>query len=608
MLKSFKINKMNTKYIILFIFSSLLLVSCNEDDFLDKKPLTPTDFAFYTSPDGAIQGINAAYDILQLGEQVGRVELNGTVCSGDAMAGGEPGGGDQPALQSMMKFSVISSTHYLSAYWNALYRGIYRCNLILYYIADPIEGFDENLRKRLIGEATYLRGLFHFKLQTFYGGMPQLQADFGGKLKGIPFVDRVLLKDEWMQERPEMSYTWERIEQDFAKAAELLPAQYDASNKGRATKGAATSMLAKTYLYQEKWDQAYQAAKKVIESGEYWLIGEDGHNEPLRVTRLGKNGEFETVMPGYKWIWQPEANNSRESIFDVQHFQQGVGTFPEGMEGNLLPRYYGPRAVKAYYFNTKTGTYDQIDTEYFWGFILPTKYFIETAFEEAGGVENGKIVDPRFAISVITPDSKIPYHYTDQTLREMFPDSAPYSAYFNNPATGYATWKYFNDPYFNNSRQTLGDNPQNMKYFRFADLLLIGAEAAIHTGNANDALTWVNRVRNRARNSGNTGFPKNLTSVTLENIYAERRVELAFESHQFFDLVRTRRAAKVLTQDAMRYAITTNQVVSADGVVVTNTVQEQYGDNFVTGRNEVWPIPQSEIDNTNGSITQNPGY
>jgi hypothetical protein len=586
-------------YYILFI-SSLLFAACDEEGFLDKKPLTPTDFAFYTSEEGAVQGINAAYDVLQLGEQLQRVELMGVVCSGDALAGGEPGGGDQTSLQNMMKFSVITSNTYLSVYWGALYRGIYRCNLILNYLAEPVDDFDENLRKRLLGEATFLRGLFHFKLQAFYGGYPQLQGVFNNELKGVPFIDKVLLKEEWNQERPDLEYTWERIAEDFADAAEMLPVGYDAANLGRATSGAAKSMLAKTYLYTEQWQKAYDTAKEVINSGNYWLIGEDSHNEPKIVTRLGKDGEFETQMPGFKWIWQPEANNCAESIFDVQHFQEGVGTFPEGMEGNLMPRYYGPRAVKAMVYNVDTESYEEQDVEYFWGFILPTKYFVETAFADANGVNDGEIVDPRFKYSVITPESKIPFYYDDEEMREMFPDSVRLSPYFNNPATGYSTWKYFTDPIFNNVRQSLGDMPQNNKYFRFADLLLIGAEAAVHVGQTGDALTWVNRVRNRARNAGNTGYPQDLSAVTLDDIYAERRVELAFEGHQFYDIVRTGRAEQVLTKDAMQYAVTTNSGGTE--------VQEQFGDNFQIGRNEVWPIPQVEIDNTNGSITQNPGY
>lgn len=597
--------KMKNNFIILIIMS-LFIVSCNEEAFLDKKPHTPTDVAFYTTQDGAVQGINAAYDILQRGEALERIELAGTTCSGDALAGGEPGGGDQPMLQRISDFSAIPTNTFWSTGWATLYQGIYRCNLVINYLSKPIDGFDETLRNRLVGEATFLRGLFHFKLQINFGGFPQLQGTFNNQLKGVPFIDHVLLTEEWNQERPTLEYTWERIENDFATAATLLPASYDANNIGRATSNAAKAMLAKTYLYQEKWDKAYSTAKEVINSGVYKLMGENG--EKFTITRIGKNGEFQAEVPGYKWIWQPEANNCEESVFDVQHFMDGDGAFGT-QEGNILPRYYGPRGVKTFTYDPATKTTKEVTTEHFWGFILPTRYFVETAYKNIGGVDSeGKIVDPRFKLTVVTPEDKVPYYYAKEADRAMFPDSVYVDPFYNDPATGNVTWKYFTDPFFDMNRAGLGDMPQNTKYFRFADLLLIGAEAAVHAGNTSDALAWINRVRTRARNSGNTGFPKDLSAVSLEDIYAERRVELAFESHQFYDIVRTGRAKKVLIDEALQYATNTHPKVNEDGTITNVTVREQFGDVFVPGKNEFWAIPQTEIDNTSGSLTQNPGW
>jgi hypothetical protein len=589
------------------VFSSLLIISCNEEEFLDKKPHTPTDYSFYTSEEGAKQGLNAAYDILQLGENVERQEFSGTVCSGDAMAGGEPGGNDQRMLQEIMKFNTITTNLYCDRYWLALYRGIYRCNLLITYLKEPIDGFDNELRNRIRGEALFLRGLFHFKLQITYGGFPQLQEIFNNELKGVPFVDHILSAEEWKQSRPELTYTWERIEQDFIDAAALLPLRSvmyaESSNIGRPTKGSAQAMLAKTYLYQEKWEQAYNMAKEVINSGEYHLEGEDGHEGPYIITRLAKEGEVNVQVPGYKWIWQPEANNCRESIFDYQHYMENTSVYPEGQEGNLVPQYYGPRAVLTW--NKVLGANPPRDTlrpsELFWGFILPTKYFVETAFRDIGCEDNeGNILDPRFKLSVITPGDSVPFYYKNEVYRANYPDSVQVDSYYNNPATGNCTWKYFTDPYFDVQRASLGDRPQNLKYFRFADLLLIGAEAAANIGQNADALTWINRVRNRARNAGITGYPLDLTGiVTKEQVWAERRVELAFEGHQFYDIVRTKRAEKVLKTDALEYEYTVNPGA---------TVQEQFGRNFVLGKNEIWPIPQSEYDATNGSISQNPQY
>ncbi len=404
-----------------------------------------------------------------------------------------------------------------------------------------------------------------------------------------------------MPVRPELEYTWSRIEEDFTNAAASLPekSEYAAEDLGRATKGAALSMLAKTYLYQEKWQQAYEAAKQVIESGEYWLEGDNDHKGPFIITRTSKDGEVQVDVKGYKWIWQPEANNCGESIFDVQHWQQGSTRFPQGQEGNLVPRYYGPRAVWAY--NTDN---ELVATEYFWGFILPTDYFVATAYADIDCEVAGEILDPRYKLSVVDEGDSLPYYYQDEVLRATYPDSVVYNSWYNWPSTGRCTWKYFTDPIYSSGVATLGDYPQNTKYFRFADLLLMGAEAAVHASQNTDALEWINWVRTRARNSGNTNtnYPQDYSgTITLDQVYAERRVELAFEGHQFYDIVRTGRAQQILKEDAMEYPTATNPINNA-------TAPQQFGSAFVIGQHEIWPIPQQEIVNSEGSITQNPYY
>lgn len=590
------------KILFPIIALALVMIGCDDDAFLERAPHAPTDRSFYTTEAGAQQGLIAAYDVLQLGEDIERVEFRGTVCSGDAMAGGEPGGNDQPAMQDMMRFIVRSNNLYASTFWQGHYRGIYRCNLLISYLTDDeIEkepGFEQATIDQIVAEAKFLRGLFHFKLQQYYGGMPQMQDDFGGQLLGIPFIEDVLPPDQWNQERPSLEYTWGKIEQDFVDAAAVLPEKsaYPASDLGRATKGAALAMLAKTYLYQEKWADAYTAAKQVIESDEYWLEGEDGHEGPFTVNRY-VNGELAPVdMPAYKWIFQPEANNSGGSVFSVQHFNEGSSRYPQGQEGNLIPQYYGPRRINVYQTDGSTS-----EVDYFWGFILPTDYFVNTAFRDNGTEVAGEIMDPRFELSVVPSDGRFPYYYTDEALRATYGDSVDFVGFGNWPSTGRSTWKYFTDPNFSNS--SLGDRPQNTRYLRFADVLLMGAEAAVHEGQMADATTWINRVRNRARNSGNTGHPADYaqSEVTLDAIYAERRVELAFEGHQFFDLVRTGRIAETIKGEALQYETMEHPTTGETGF-------QQFGNNFQIGKHELMPIPENEIENTNGSLTQNPNY
>jgi hypothetical protein len=585
----------NIVYILLTFL--LVLSACNDDELLNQSPHNLTDKALYATVDGATQGLFAAYDILQYGERVERVELLGTVCSGDALPGGEPGGNDQPSMQRAARFAPQNSDQYYDDYWSNLYTGIYRCNLLLSYLEKPEEliDFPEETRNRLMGDALFLRGLFHFKLQIFFGGYPQLQDDFNGQLKGVPFIDHIMPPEEWTQERPAIEETWTKIENDFSAAADLLPlrSQMDDVELGRATKGAAMAMLAKTYLYQNKFDEAYSVASQVIASGEYKLMGEAGTG-PFIVQRWTKYGDVPVEMSGYQFIWQKEANNCLESIFDVQHWGDNNAASSDGTtEGNILPQYYGVRRVWTF----ATGLY--LSTEYYWGFILPTPYFINTAYADIGCVENDTIKDPRFQISVIEPTDSLPYQY-EVPVRPLYSDSVLFDPWGNWPSTGYATWKYFLHPE-DQQRASWYENPQNTKYFRFADLLLIGAEAAVQSGHTADALTWINRVRERARLSGNTGFPKPLTDVTVEDVYAERRVELAFESHQFYDVVRTGRAQQIIQEEAMQYPTVTNDSTGA----VANV---EFGDAFMVGRNEIFPIPQSEIDATQGLISQNPNY
>ena len=373
----------------------------------------------------------------------------------------------------------------------------------------------------------------------------------------------------------------------------MLPVSYSGTDIGRATWGAAKSMLAKTYLYQNKFPEAYAAAKEVINSNAYQLMGENG--ETYAVPRWTKEGIVNVNEPGYQYIWQAEANNCAESIFDVQHWGDDIpATADNAGEGNILPQYYGPRRLLTW----QTGFY--LSTEDFWGFILPTPYFINTAYKEVGGTINDTtIVDPRFKITVMTGQDSVPFQY-DVPLRPLYSDSCLFDPWGNWPSTGYSTWKYFLHPEAV-QRASWYENPQNTKYFRFADLLLIGAEAAVQSGQKSDALTWINRVRKRARNSGNTGYPMDLTDVTVENVYAERRVELAFEGHQFFDIVRTGRAKKILQEDAMAYPTVTNANTGQVAPV-------EFGNQFLSGKNEIFPIPQTEVDLTQGSITQNPNY
>lgn len=576
---------------------AIFFTGCKDEDVNPVKEVDkPAYTHIFTSEYDMITTIDSIYGILRRGENVERIELYPIVASGDAMTGGEPGGSDQPSLKEFMLFQSTSDNYYLISYWRSMYEGIAKTNkyIVNANASKDSAGVTENIRLRTIGEAYFLKALFYYKLTLMFGGFPNINTG-----EGVPIIETIFKPDSILVKRSPLDSTWFKIADYLKTSIDLLPerSQYSETNYGRASKGAAKSLLAKVYVFCDKWQEAYQYASEVINSGEYYLEGDNAHPGPYIVTRLTKEGNVNVKMPGYKWIWQPEANNCGESVFYVQHYADHSTRFPEGQMGNLLPQYYGVRNVWTYNNLGRLTT-----TNLTWGFILPTEYFVKTAYKDIGcQSEEGDILDPRFKLTVITDKDSVPYYYTDATLRANYPDSVLVDMWYNWPCTGYSTWKYFTDPVFYKERTSLGDYPQSTKFLRYSDVLLIGAEAALQIGQNANALSWINLVRERARNSGNTGYPLPLGSVTLEDIYAERRVELAFEGHQFYDMVRTGRAEKLLKQDAMVYQIVTHPVN-------LNTTYQEFGDNYIPGKSEILPIPQVVINMANGVIVQNPGY
>lgn len=248
------------------------------------------------------------------------------------------------------------------------------------------------------------------------------------------------------------------------------------------------------------------------------------------------SGEY-ALYPNYEAIFRREGEHSSESIFEVSTvaLEQGGG---------------------ASQFNEVQGIRGNPNNG--WGFNSPSADLI-AAFEEG---------DPRLEATVINNGDTLPTGEVVSADPNMGSE-----ARFSRKA-----WVPERPPI------GFGNSGANIRLFRYSDLLLIAAEAANETGNANLALDYLNQVRERARQ----GNPDILPDVTTTNqaqlreaIWHERRVELAMEQHRYFDLVRQGRA---------------QQVFQALGI------------NWTPNKHEVFPIPQAEIDISGGTLTQNPGY
>jgi hypothetical protein len=335
----------------------------------------------------------------------------------------------------------------------------------------------------------------------------------------VPFaVDtRIQFGDQFSIGRTPKAEIYAQMELDFMYAADNLP--YVQSQTGRVTKGAAQAMLGKVYLYQDKFPEAAAVLEDLIDNGPYDLLSD------------------------YSTMFENDNENNIESVFEVQYTDlegAGFGCF-QCSEGNIAVGFNGIRGY------------------------------------------NGPLFESGFSFNVPTQEVVDEFEVGDMRLETAILDIDAWAADTGATfTTGFEHTGYYNRKYI--ARQgdsNIGDanltNPNNYRAIRFADVLLMAAEA-LNRGNISDsrAEMYLNRVRERA--FGNSDNNISATGANLTDaIYHERRVELVGEGHRFFDLVRTGRAAAEI-------------------------------DGFQAGKHELFPIPLIEIQLAGNQWAQNPGY
>ncbi len=329
---------------------------------------------------------------------------------------------------------------------------------------------------------------------------------------------RILFGDQFTLDRTPKAEVYAQIEADLMYAADNLPVVQ--AEKGRITKGAAQALLGKAYLYQEKFAQAAQILETVIMSGTYDLVTD------------------------YSTIFEEAGENNVESVFEVQYSDlEGAGfSCLQCSEGNVAVGFNGIR------------NYDGPNFSSGFSFNIP----VAAAYNAFNANDLRR----------------------DVAILDINAWAASTGATFG---TGFEHTGYFNRKYIPRKRRSSAQqdlnltNPNNYRSIRFADVLLMAAEA-FNRGGIDDtkAQQYLNRVRARA--FGNTSNNITSTGATLtDDIYNERRLELVGEGHRFFDLVRTGRAASAIP-------------------------------GFVAGKHELFPIPQIEIELAGNRWPQNPNY
>jgi hypothetical protein len=277
--------KINLKVVIGILIIALSAMSCEEDLDVDPRD-TKSEDDILNNPDNATQLVNGVYNKL-LDYNINSFSWIGitSITSDDADKGSTPGdtGTDKHRLDAL---TFGPSDISFDEVWRGRYDGIYRANNALYYI-DQLS-IDSALKSRLIAEIKFLRSLWYFDLVRCFGGVPVVVTNIDPA--DTEAINSIVYTRRTKQE------VYAQIELDLLSAINDLPLKsaYNASEMGRATKGAAQALLAKAYLYQEKWNEAYQMAGNVITSGQYDLLDD------------------------YAQVWREAGENGKESIFEVQ--------------------------------------------------------------------------------------------------------------------------------------------------------------------------------------------------------------------------------------------------------------------------------------------------
>ena len=448
------------KVSLLSIF--LLVVSAGCDKFLSVNPPYTQDVEnFFETKEDYERALTGAYDLLQGSFMSFWI---GEIASDNSIAGGESVNDSQGLHQiDDMTHGGVNNELRNVLRWN--YAGITRAN----YLLENKDKIDFQGKEHIIAEARFLRAYYYFELVKFFGDIPLI-------------IDKRIGIEEAMQvPRTPKAEVYAQIEEDFAYAASILNSV--ASQKGRATKGAALAFLGKAYLYQNKFAQAASTFDEVIAMGMYSLI------------------------PDYNLLFSANNENNGETVFDVQYSGLEGGSYGcyICLEGNAAVGFQGIRQYNGPVYGDGNS------------YNLPTQALYD-AFSS---------LDLRRGATILDIDAFI--------ATQPNPSSISYAI----GAGGHTG--FYNNKYIKRQGEIgLPDNdltsPVNYRVIRYSDVLLMAAEAHYQSGNTATAQSLVTQVRLRV---GVQPIPVN----SIDVIYRERRYELSGEGHRFFDLVRTGKAA-----------------------------------------------------------------
>ena len=570
---------------ILYIICAISVIcgftACNS--FLDEHtPQGVLSDEQVKTPENAEAMVVSAYAIFTSAEDINSSfsMWNFDVRSDDAYKGGNGTSDGDVFHQLEVQQGVLTTNWNINDMWVRLYNSISRVNSAIALLNTT--GDDFKMKSQRLAEMKFLRAYAHFLLKRLY--------------KNIPFVVDENLTYQQYNELSNTEYTndegWQVIIDDLMEAYNTLPATQE--DKGRPTKAAAAAFLAKVYLYKAyrqddaKSNQITSIDKtdleKVIEFTNPTLFA----NYDLEKDIHNNFRPEEQYENGVESIWAIQYSRNDGSTYGNLNWSYGLipPNIPGATDGGC--DFYKPSQNLVNAFHTGDNGLPLLDN------------FNQKKYDKA--TDNA---DPRLFLTVGMPG--LPYMFNKNFMME---ETSIWSR--SNGLYGYyVTLKQNVDPALIGEYLIKGSywaSSMNRIVFRYADVLLMRAEAYAQLGNVDQAIALVNQIRSRAAGStqmisgyqGSYGVKMYVANYkgsfakedVIKIVKMERRLELAMESERFFDLVRWGDAATVLNK---YYA---EEIGSC--AIYSNA-------HFTANKDEYLPIPFSQIAASNGHYTQNIG-
>ena len=594
--------RLKYKLIVLVGILGLVTFYACKKSFLDRSPQGALNPAILANNAGVQTILVGAYHAL-LGEvNWGSAPSNwtfGAVDGGDSYKGSVPS--DQGDITNLENYAYNVANPYLDQKWLVIYHGAQRANDVLRNIALATDIPDVD-QKTISGEARFLRGYWHLEGKKLWKNVPYVSENVG--VDSAASISNIDASGNFIDIYPQ-------IEADFQFAMDNLPEKQP--QPGRANKWAAASFLAKTLMFEHKYAQAKALFDQIIASG-----------------KTAKGDAYALVK--FEQNFNASTDNSAESVFAVQaSVNDGSGTNGNYGDNLNFPNSGGPGGCCG--FNNPSISLANSYKTGADGLPLFATFNTGLNVSDVTATPYSGTLDPRIDWTVGRPG--IPYldwgPYPKNTwIRDVSTDGwmSPKKNVYAKSQSGATS-----------STETSFWGPTqmdatNVNLMRFADVLLMAAEAEVEVGSLHQATAYVNMVRNRAADptgwvylnsaySTATGtyasqttpadnylihtYPADFASADAarQAIRFERKLELGVEGHRFFDLQRWDGVGGFSMADELNAYIAAEK--SRNGFFSFNQSAV-----FTKSKNEIYPLPQTDVDiaNAKGTVLlkQNPGY